>query len=75
MYGPPAQIDTQITMWKHLERLKYPFAKNVLEKLEQLREQMIAEAQRQRAVVPTADGNTPEAAMAQANAIEGSVSI
>lgn len=75
MYGPLAQIDTQITMWKHLERLKYPFAKNVLEKLEQLREQMIAEAQRQRAVVPTADGNTPEAAMAQANAIEGSVSV
>ena len=52
MYGDPSQIDTQITMWKHLERLKYPFAKNVLEKLEQLRDQMIAEMQRQAGMNP-----------------------
>lgn len=45
MYGDPAQIDTQICAWKHLERLRYPFAKNIVEMKRQQKEQMIAAQQ------------------------------
>jgi hypothetical protein len=42
MYGDPSQIDTQICAWRHLERLRYPFAKNIVEMKRQQKEQMIA---------------------------------
>ena len=47
MYGDPDQIDTKLMVWQHLEKLKYPFARNVVESLKQLREQMIAAQQAQ----------------------------
>ena len=66
-YGDPAQIDTQIMAWQHLEQLKYPFAKNNVESLKKKREQMI-QAQQQAAAQNAANAaNTPEgAASAQA---------
>ena len=42
LYGDPNQIDTKLMAWQHLERLKYPFAKNIVESLKALKEQMIA---------------------------------
>jgi hypothetical protein len=77
MYGDPAQIDTKLMVWQHLEKLKYPFARNVVESLKQLREQMIQAQQAQlqaqqmaAAGVNGAGGGMPgaEANMMQGNA-------
>ena len=45
MYGDPAQIDSQIIAWQHLEKLRYPFARNIVELKKAQKEQMIAQAQ------------------------------
>ena len=50
MYGEPASIDTQIQAWQHLEQLKYPFARNIVEAKRKQREQMMA----QQAMMPPA---------------------
>ena len=44
-YGPVEDINTQIMAWQHLEKLKYPFAKYIVEQKKQQREQMIAAQQ------------------------------
>lgn len=49
MYGDPAQIDTKLMVWQHLERLKYPFAKNTVDSLKALRDQMLQAQQQQMA--------------------------
>ena len=60
MYGDPTQIDSQIFCWQHLERLKYPFARDVVENLKGLREMMAqAQAQMQQA---QATGGMPSGA-------------
>lgn len=41
MYGDPSQLDTQIIAWQHLEKLRYPFAKNIVEMKKQQKEQMM----------------------------------
>lgn len=56
MYGDPASIDTQIQAWQHLEQLKYPFARNIVEAKRKLREQMMA----QQAMMPPAGGASNE---------------
>ncbi|MBQ2242327.1 MAG: hypothetical protein II319_09330, partial [Clostridia bacterium] len=59
MYGDPAQIDTQICAWQHLEKLKYPFARNIVEMKKKQREQMmVAQAQM---MTPAANGVAPGA--------------
>lgn len=50
MYGDPTQIDSQIFCWQHLERLKYPFARDVVESLKGLKEMM------KQAQMPPANG-------------------
>ena len=57
MYGDPTSIDTQIQVWQHLEQLKYPFAKNIVEAKRKIRDQMMAQQMPQ--------------AMAGANAMAG----
>lgn len=47
MYGNPASIDTIIMAWQHLEQLKYPFARNVVEAQKALRDSMIEAQQMQ----------------------------
>jgi hypothetical protein len=47
MYGNPANIDTVIMAWQHLEQLKYPFARNVVEAQKALRDSMIEAQQAQ----------------------------
>lgn len=56
MYGDPASIDTQIQAWQHLEQLKYPFARNIVEAKRKQREQMMA----QQAAMPRASGASNE---------------
>ena len=41
MYGPTDQIDSQIIAWQHLEKLRYPFAKNIVEMKKKQKEQMM----------------------------------
>lgn len=43
MYGPTEDINTQISAWQHLEQLKYPFAKNIVEAKRKQRDQMMAQ--------------------------------
>lgn len=45
MYGDTSDINTQIFAWQHLEKLKYPSAKYVVEMKKQQRERMIAAQQ------------------------------
>lgn len=62
MYGDPMQIDTQICAWQHLEKLKYPFARNIVEMKKKQKEQMmVAQAQMM------AQGNPSSPAMAGAS--------
>jgi hypothetical protein len=72
MYGDPAQIDTKLMVWQHLEKLKYPFARNVVESLKQLRDQMIQAQQAQMmqaqggaagAMMPVGAGASPDQVM------------
>ncbi len=44
MYGEPTQLDSQICAWRHLEQLRYPFARNIVEMKKQQRDQMMAQA-------------------------------
>jgi hypothetical protein len=64
MYGDPASIDTQIQAWQHLEQLKYPFAKNIVEAKRKLRDQMMA----QQAMMPPAGASAMVSASAGASA-------
>jgi hypothetical protein len=57
LYGDPKQIDSAIFAWKHLERIKYPFAKDVVELMVKQKEQMMA-AQAQAQQLPPAQGQT-----------------
>ncbi len=41
MYGDVSNIDTAIMAWQHLEQLKYPFARNTVERMKALKEQMM----------------------------------
>lgn len=41
MYGPPDQLDSQIIAWQHLEKLRYPFAKNIVELKRKQKEEMM----------------------------------
>ena len=45
MYGAPEDIETQIMAWQHLEQLKYPFARNVVEAKKALRDKIMAAQQ------------------------------
>ena len=56
MYGEPADINTQIAVWQHLERLKYPFARNIVETKKALREQMMAQQAQQAQMAGGANG-------------------
>lgn len=69
MYGDTASIDTQIATWQHLEKLKYPFARNIVEIKKAQREQMI-QAQ-QAAQKPTAANGMPPQASDAAMAVKG----
>ena len=42
MYGEPSDINSQIIAWQHLEKLRYPFARNIVELKKAQREQMLA---------------------------------
>ena len=78
LYGPPDSIDTQIAAWQHLERLRYPFARNIVEMKKRQKEQMLA-AQAQQPAMPDASsgqgmnsqtpGNAAEPNQAQEGAI------
>jgi hypothetical protein len=63
-YGPVEDINTQIIAWQHLEKLKYPFAKYIVEQKKQQREQMIAA--QAKAMPPTANDVTQNAGNAAA---------
>lgn len=63
MYGDTTQIDTQICVWQHLEKLRYPFARNIVEMKKKQKEEMM-KAQ-QKAAALGQGGGTP----AQANAL------
>lgn len=63
-YGPVEDINTQIVAWQHLEKLKYPFAKYIVEQKKQQREQMIAA--QAKAMPPTANDVTQNAGNAAA---------
>lgn len=69
MYGDPAQIDTQICAWQHLEKLKYPFARNIVEMKKKQREQMIAQLEQKQAAQGEAipQGQSAGAVSAMAN--------
>ena len=41
LYGDVTSIDTAIMAWQHLEQLKYPFARNTVERMKALKEQMM----------------------------------
>lgn len=41
MYGDPADINTQICVWQHLEQFKYPFARNIVELKKKQKEEML----------------------------------
>lgn len=56
MYGDPMQIDTKLMAWQHLERLKYPFAKNTVESLKAIKEQMVMAQQAQMAQMAQSNG-------------------
>lgn len=47
MYGDPASVDTAIIAWQHLEKLRYPFARNIVELKKQQRDAMLAQQQAQ----------------------------
>jgi hypothetical protein len=66
MYGDPAQIDSQIIAWQHLEKLRYPFARNIVELKQAQKEQMIAQAQAEAAA--RGGGQAPEGAPAMEGA-------
>lgn len=57
MYGAPDQVDSQIIAWQHLEKLRYPFAKNIVEMKKKQKEAMM-QAQKQ-PQPQAADGSTP----------------
>lgn len=64
MYGEPTQIDAKIFCWQHLERLKYPFARDVVENLKGLKKMMMqaqAQAQMQMAGGAPAQSGAAEA--------------
>jgi hypothetical protein len=67
MYGDPAQIDSQIIAWQHLEKLRYPFARNIVELKQAQKEQMMAQAQAEAAA--QGGGQLPEGVPAMAGAI------
>lgn len=74
MYGAVSNIDTAIMAWQHLEQLKYPFARNTVERMKALKEQMI----KQQAMVQSGAAMPGGAAMqsgaavpAAANAMNG----
>lgn len=62
-YGDPAQIDTQIAAWQHLEKLKYPFAKNIVEMKKKQKELMMQQAAQMNAdpTLPNGAGGEPMA--------------
>lgn len=42
MYGDPSDLNSAIVAWQHLEHLRYPFARNIVEMKKQQRDQMLA---------------------------------
>jgi hypothetical protein len=55
MYGDVSSIDTAIMAWQHLEQLKYPFARNTVERMKAIKEEMMkAQAQ----AIPVGAGAT-----------------
>lgn len=58
-YGNTQDIDTQIMAWQHLEQMKYPFAKNIIESLKRRKEQILL-AQQQQAEAMAAQGMAPD---------------
>ncbi len=44
LYGDITNIETAIMAWQHLEQLKYPFARNTVERMKELKEQMMQQA-------------------------------
>jgi hypothetical protein len=46
MYGDPADINSSIIAWQHLEKFRYPFARNIVELKKQQRDAMIEQQQR-----------------------------
>ena len=47
MYGDPSSIDTAIIAWQHLEKLRYPFARNVVELKKAQRDAMLEQQRAQ----------------------------
>ena len=45
MYGDVSNIDTMIQAWRHLEQLKYPFARNIVETFKVQKEKLMAAEQ------------------------------
>ena len=58
MYGDPSQIDTAIIAWQHLEKLRYPFARNVVELKKAQRDAIL---EQQRAQMGVGGGGAPGA--------------
>lgn len=66
LYGNVMEIDTQIMAWQHLERLRYPFARNVVEALKLKREQL-ALMQQQQAQIAAQSGVPVQGGMPASN--------
>lgn len=64
MYGNPADINSAIIAWQHLEHLRYPFARNIVELKKRQRDQMLA-AQAQQTANPQTLANIPTAPTGQ----------
>ena len=69
LYGSPDSIDTQIAAWQHLERLRYPFARNIVEMKKRQKEQMLA-AQAQQPAMPDASSGQGMNSQTPCNAAE-----
>ncbi len=74
MYGDPTQIDSKIFCWQHLERLKYPFARDVVESLKGLREMMM-EAQAQMQAANGTGGGAPDGGVSSGTPAESGAAI
>ena len=62
MYGDTADINSAIIAWQHLEKLRYPFARNIVELKKQQRDAMIEQQQRAQmgaGALPGANGGQP----------------
>lgn len=66
LYGNVQEIDTTIMAWQHLERLRYPFARNVVESLKIKREQIMMQQQQQQMAMQSGAGGAPAAALPSA---------